>query len=106
MSPAGIVTFPLPATGEISIGRSPDADVQIDDAKASRRHALVRLGEHSTVEDLNSSNGTRVGDGRLPPNVPVELRTGMMITIGSTVLLVQAGPNQSPGYRLLSQGAL
>ena len=34
---------PLPAEGEVLIGRGPGVDLDIDDASISRRHARVRV---------------------------------------------------------------
>ena len=43
----------------IIVGRDDGADVLIDNASVSRRHAEIRLGEGGwVVEDLGSSNGT------------------------------------------------
>ena len=82
----------LPNAGELSIGRDDDCDVVLDDAKASRRHALIRI--HSTasrveIVDLASSNGTLVGDRRVDANIPTDLGVGAPVTIGSTVIIVQ-----------------
>jgi len=45
--------------GGLSIGRSPDADIRIEDRFASSVHArLYSRGASYYVEDLNSTNGT------------------------------------------------
>jgi len=55
----------------VHIGRSPAADIVLDDASVSRRHALVaRRGEHTVILDDRSLNGvavngTRVGEAQL-----------------------------------------
>jgi hypothetical protein len=55
----------------VTIGRSPDCDVFLDDVTVSRRHAVVsRSGAEFSIEDLGSLNGTfvnrrRVDRGRL-----------------------------------------
>jgi len=48
-------------TKDVSIGRSPENDIVIDDSDTSRRHALLSHagGEH-LVEDLGTFNGTLV----------------------------------------------
>jgi pSer/pThr/pTyr-binding forkhead associated (FHA) protein len=52
--------------GGLSIGRSADADVQIEDRFASGVHArLYSRGADYYVEDLNSTNGTFLNGGRL-----------------------------------------
>ena len=49
--------------GENLIGRDPTATVWLDVAGVSRRHACIRVTAGSTtLEDLESKNGTRLGD--------------------------------------------
>jgi DNA-binding transcriptional MerR regulator len=44
---------------QITIGRSPDCDIFLDDVTVSRRHAVVAGGEGAfTIEDSGSLNGT------------------------------------------------
>ena len=50
----------------ISIGRSPDADIQIVDDRVSRMHSGVRRWEDDVyVKDLNSKNGTYLNGERI-----------------------------------------
>jgi pSer/pThr/pTyr-binding forkhead associated (FHA) protein len=52
--------------GGISIGRSPDADVRIEDRFASGVHARIySRGASYYVEDMNSTNGTFLNGARL-----------------------------------------
>jgi hypothetical protein len=52
--------------GGLSIGRSPDADVRIEDRFASGIHARIySRGPSYYVEDMNSTNGTFLNGGRL-----------------------------------------
>src|SRR5271165_6860022 len=84
MSQSGVFTYALPAEGTLSIGRGAECEIRIDDAKASRRHAIVGVAnERCTIEDLGSLNGTRVGDRTLSPRSPTELKPGEMASIGS-----------------------
>jgi len=54
------------------VGRSPKADLSVNDSDASRRHVeLIRHGARVFVRDLNSKNGTRLGDQTIEPNVEV-----------------------------------
>jgi pSer/pThr/pTyr-binding forkhead associated (FHA) protein len=54
-------------TGErLTIGRSPDSDIFLDDVTVSRRHAvLVRWPAGFAIEDLGSLNGTFVNRRRV-----------------------------------------
>jgi ABC transport system ATP-binding/permease protein len=49
-----------------SIGRNPDSDIVIDEARVSWRHAVLRLqGSTWLLEDVGSTNGTFVGVQRV-----------------------------------------
>ena len=75
--------------GGLSIGRSKDADVQIEDRYASGIHARLfsREGRHC-VEDMNSTNGTTLNGAAL--NGEAELVDGDTIQIGDTVFRFEA----------------
>jgi ABC transport system ATP-binding/permease protein len=73
-------------TNEVVIGRE-NADVTIDDAEISRRHAVVRSVVGAVeVEDLGSSNGTFVDGQRI--DAPTRVGGGAKIRLGATVLEV------------------
>jgi hypothetical protein len=73
-------------TDEVVIGRE-NADVTIDDAQISRRHAVVRSVVGAVeVEDLGSSNGTFVDEQRI--EAPTRVGGGAKIRLGATVLEV------------------
>jgi hypothetical protein len=75
---------------ELVIGRA-DADVVVDDAEISGRHAVVRpLPDGVEVEDLGSLNGTFVDGERITS--PTELRPGATLTLGVTSFAFEAGP--------------
>lgn len=72
---------------EVVIGRQ-NADVTIDDALISRRHALVRLIPGALeIEDLGSANGTFVDGNRITS--PTCVGGGARIRLGTTVLEVE-----------------
>lgn len=51
---------------DIVIGRSTEADIQIEDPRASRRHAQIRYWEGDyVIKDLHSNNGTYVNGRRI-----------------------------------------
>ncbi len=69
--------------GGLSIGRSRDADVQIDDRYASGVHARVFNRDGRTfVEDMNSTNGTLLNEATLKGEA--ELLDGDVVRIGDT----------------------
>jgi hypothetical protein len=69
--------------GGISIGRSSDADVRIEDRYASGIHARVySRGANYYVEDMNSTNGTFLNGGRL--NGEAKLNDLDEVRIGNT----------------------
>ena len=71
--------------GGLSIGRSGDADVRIEDRFASSVHARIySRGASYYVEDLNSTNGTFLNGGRLQGEA--ELSDLDEIKIGDTEL--------------------
>jgi len=68
----------------LSIGRSGDADVQIEDRYASGIHARVfPRGDRFLVEDMRSTNGTLLNGASLKGEA--ELIDGDTIQIGDTV---------------------
>ena len=78
---------------ELVIGRA-DADVVVDDAEISGRHAVVRpLPDGIEVEDLGSLNGTFVDDERITG--PTKLTPGSTLKLGVTSFAVEVGPPPS-----------
>jgi hypothetical protein len=69
--------------GGVSLGRSPDADIRLDDRYASGIHARVfsRSGSYF-AEDMNSTNGTLLNSQEL--HGEAELSPGDKIRIGDT----------------------
>jgi pSer/pThr/pTyr-binding forkhead associated (FHA) protein len=75
--------------GGLSIGRSKDCDVQIDDRYASSLHARVfERGGRTFVEDMSSTNGTLLNDATLVGEA--ELIDGDTVQIGDTVFRLEA----------------
>jgi two-component system response regulator AtoC len=89
MSEAGVFTYALPDSGEVTVGRGDGCIIRIADAKASRIHVILRIGETVQIVDQASTNGTRVGDRSLAPRAAEPLAVGDVITIGSTVLTLK-----------------
>ena len=80
------------------IGRDAACDLTVDDEKVSRRHAtLETFGDtHAILRDLESTNGTYVGDTRITDLR--QLGPGEQFRVGDTVLevLADAAPAPTP----------
>ena len=75
----GVITIDQRVT---VIGRSSDADLRVDDANVSRRHAEVRrIGDGYSLVDLGSTNGTEVNGQRIQETA---LMNGDVISVGTT----------------------
>jgi EmrB/QacA subfamily drug resistance transporter len=75
----------VPLGDSVSVGRSPDCDVMLIDAEASRTHLrIVTEGDRVFVEDLASTNGTYVNGERILHRR--ELQLGDRIEVGADVI--------------------
>src|SRR5256885_16473178 len=79
---AGFSAHALPAEGSVSIGRSDEVDVRVDDPAMSRKHAVFHVKDGVRLEDKGSANGSWVGERKLAPNETVDLRVGEVIELG------------------------
>lgn len=76
---------------ELIIGRSSDADIQVDRESVSRRHArLSRCEGGWQVADLQSTNGTYVND---EPATERQLADGDYLKIGNAIFRFFSGPS-------------
>jgi DNA-binding CsgD family transcriptional regulator len=72
-------------TASVIVGRGVDADIQVDDERVSRQHARLRwVAGAFELEDLGSTNGTRVNGEQVA--APVRLRLGDDVGLGDSVL--------------------
>jgi len=77
-------------TDDLVVGRAAPADLIVADPKVSRRHCkIAHTPTGWQLEDLGSSNGTRVGGRTVKSHT---LRNGDTIEIGSTSLVFEAAP--------------
>ena len=74
--------------GENTLGRTHEAQIWIDHASVSRRHAVICVSDNGApLEDCGSKNGTYVDGQRVEGATP--LRDGMEIRLGKTLLVVR-----------------
>ena len=74
--------------GTLHVGRSPENEVQVDDLAVSGRHAVIKVTpspymeglDDIVVEDLGSTNGTRVNGTRITRH---SLKHEDLVQIGS-----------------------
>jgi hypothetical protein len=82
-------TYPITAAVTV-LGRGTEADVIVDDAGVSRRHAEVHAeGDRLTVVDLGSTNGTYVDGEKISGSA--HLVDGSRIRVGRSQLTVRFG---------------
>ena len=89
MGEQGVFTYPLPDEGVLRIGRAEHCDITLGDTQLSRDHAELLVGAALEIVDLGSSNGTRIDGRPLAPHVATPLPPGNVVTMGTTVLVVQ-----------------
>jgi pSer/pThr/pTyr-binding forkhead associated (FHA) protein len=88
------LVFPLRSSGRasspgfVSIGRTENNDIVINDVSISKFHAFCRVQDDGsvTIQDSGSSNGTFVNEEAVPKQgagVPVELATGDTVRLGT-----------------------
>jgi DNA-binding NtrC family response regulator len=96
---AGVVVCPIRDASGVTLGRSPECDVVIEDGSVSRRHALLRLAPEPTIEDLDSRNGTAVDGRRIDSGLAVPIEVGTCLELGTaSVFLVRARPPAAAGF--------
>ncbi|WP_443732338.1 FHA domain-containing protein, partial [Streptomyces niphimycinicus] len=92
-------TWTLDPSRSYSLGRDPQGDMVLDDARVSWRHATVRWGGRSwVIEDQGSTNGTYVQGRRIQQ---VEIGPGSAVHLGNAT----DGPRLSVSGGGASMGA-
>jgi DNA-binding NtrC family response regulator len=93
---SGLSVALLPAQ-PVSIGKSPDNQLHLDDLTVSRYHLelTLRRGEIE-VRDLESMNGTYIGEARIARAL---VRPGTKLTVGSNTLLLVAEEDDARSLR-------
>jgi DNA-binding NtrC family response regulator len=96
-----VKTLPLAdGDGRLTIGRSEETDVAIDESSLSRRHAVLHIGDSLAIEDLGSANGTFVRGQRLAPGEAQAIALNEAIELGNVTLIVQQRTIAAPPRRL------
>jgi pSer/pThr/pTyr-binding forkhead associated (FHA) protein len=79
------------------VGRSRRNDISIPDKLVSNRHLkLFHIGRKYFVEDLKSTNGTRINGDRLESGEGFEVEEGDLIRLGKTIFRIEDLPSRSP----------
>jgi transcriptional regulator with PAS, ATPase and Fis domain len=117
--------FDLPLFGSLTLGRSSECDVQVDDPSVSRCHLTLHCdGARLCVEDHGSRNGTRIfpsspspdgseedthhstRDWHIEPRQLVEVHPGDMIRVGGVLVRVDAAPAEASPKSALTTSAV
>ena len=86
--------LPLPPR-DLVLGRDPGCDLVLDAPGVSRRHARLRESDgRFAIEDLGSTNGTRVNGAAV--RHPVRLAPGDRIELGAAVVLTFEQEEEAP----------
>lgn len=105
IEPGSSAVHRLPPKPEVIIGRSLDADLQLQHSSVSRRHAqLTWQNETLWVKDLGSHNGLSINGER--QEGPHLLTTGDVLAVGEVLLIVHRGTARLPRASLLEPSGL
>jgi two-component system response regulator AtoC len=97
----GVRVTPLPARGQVMLGRGDECEVRIENRSVSRRHAVIHIGEALRIEDLGSANGTFVRDLRSASDTTgaqplrklsresIQITVGERVNLGSVPIVVR-----------------
>jgi hypothetical protein len=74
--------------GQITVGRAPTSDIEINDATLSQTHLLLMESAPGswTVRDAGSKNGSWLDGIQLTPGVPCQLRSGARLQAAQVCL--------------------
>ncbi len=92
----GSATLLLPEGNPCVIGRGSDADIVIDSRAISRRHARIHQTDDGfEIEDLGSSNGTRVGGRKLASGERARFELNEPVMVGAAILVLRGSSSDS-----------
>ncbi len=105
IAPGSSAVFRLPPKLEVTIGRSLDADLQLQHTSVSRRHAqLTWHNELLWAKDLGSHNGLSINGER--HEGPRPLASGDVLAVGEILLVLHRGATRLPHSPLLDPSGL
>jgi len=80
------------ADNRVYVGRASDNDIQIVDRTVSRKHLRIeRRGGRYFITDLGSRNGTFFSGSYIAPGLELEVKEGVPIVIGMSVVCLGKG---------------
>ncbi len=91
----------------VTIGRAQENDIVLDDMSVSKKHAHIQERKKSfVISDLDSSNGTFVGERKIPSLKDIPFSPHDTITIGVFHLKLLNGPalQQGPSATAIQKG--
>ncbi len=93
----------------ISVGRTANCDIAINDESISKLHAIIREDDgRFTIEDANSANGTWVDTDAAPvrsARPPLPLRGGVEVRFGAVAFELWTAATLQRSARLLPRSA-
>jgi transcriptional regulator with GAF, ATPase, and Fis domain len=88
---AGVLSRTLQPGQTVRIGRRRESDIIVEHPGASREHAIIYGGDPPSIEDLGSSNGTKVQGNRIASNSRISLPAGSVVEVAGTIVHVRRG---------------
>ncbi|HEY0192591.1 MAG TPA: sigma 54-interacting transcriptional regulator [Kofleriaceae bacterium] len=84
--------IPLTGRAQFSVGRDPSCDVHLAHPKISRQHITLHAGATLELEELGSTNGTRLAGALVPSRARLALAIGAPIQLGPFIAVVLEAP--------------
>jgi eukaryotic-like serine/threonine-protein kinase len=79
-------------SNEMYVGREPSTDLVLEHPKISRQHVRIQYKDGQYwITDLNSRNGSFLGDARMNPGEPVVWQADQALRIGEVLLRLKRG---------------
>ncbi|KPK31060.1 MAG: hypothetical protein AMK69_01530 [Nitrospira bacterium SG8_3] len=83
----------------VTVGRGHENDIILDDMSVSKKHAEIYERENGIfISDLDSTNGTFVGERKIPALKEIPFQPGDIVTIGVFHLRLLNGSLKEPAF--------